>query len=215
MTTARQIIDGALRFGLNRLSPGETLDADTANACLVGLNDVADQFNGGRFLFREILTAATVTGNGTLGTTWPTLSPGTHVLGAFYAPNDQPIDPITLTQYSVIPDKAATGLPQVLCWDGYAAVYFYPQPVALSITLRTMQHVVDFADLDTDYGMPKGYKSSLSDLLAERMAPSLVGDVSARVVRNAANARARLDAQTANPAIINGGHRRPNILSGW
>ena len=59
-TTARSIIEGALSFGLNRLSPGETLDADTANTCLTALNMICDEFNGsGGFLFRDLMTQST------------------------------------------------------------------------------------------------------------------------------------------------------------
>jgi hypothetical protein len=45
MTTARQIIGDALTFHLNRLSPGETLPADTADLCLGALNSVIDDWN--------------------------------------------------------------------------------------------------------------------------------------------------------------------------
>lgn len=45
MTTARQIITDALTFHLNRLSPGETLEADTADVCLSALNAFVDDWN--------------------------------------------------------------------------------------------------------------------------------------------------------------------------
>lgn len=45
MTTARQIITDALTFHLNRLSPGETLESDTANVCLSALNAFVDEWN--------------------------------------------------------------------------------------------------------------------------------------------------------------------------
>ena len=57
MPNARSIINGALTFGLNRLSPGETLNPDDAAVCLNALNHIADELNGSKaFLFREILT---------------------------------------------------------------------------------------------------------------------------------------------------------------
>ncbi len=218
MSTAREIITGALSFGLNRLSPGETLDADTGAMCLDALNHLADEFNGrGSFLFREILTAGTVTSvTGTISSTW-NLIPGVQILGAYYTDSGQDTDiaPITLAQYACITDKDQPGDPEVYAFDGYDTVRFYPVPTSLSVTLRTKAYFANFADLDTDYGMPAGYKAAFSDMLAEKVGPSLVGELSPRTVRNAANARKRLTAQAANPAIISGGHRVPSILTGW
>ena len=52
--------------------------------------------------------------------------------------------------------------------------------------------MADFADLDTDYTMPKGYKSAFGALLAEKMAPTMVGGVSPAVAAAARAARLRL-----------------------
>lgn len=218
MTTARKIIEGALGFRLNRLSPGETLDADTGNTCLVALNELADEMNGGgSFLFREILTAGTVTSAaGTLGSTWAGLSPGVEILGATCndGSGDIELSRLTMAQYAVIAEKTTPGEPSIFAPDGYATVYFYPAPTSSSVTLRTKQTVSDFADLDTDYGMPKGYRAHLSALLAEKLAPSLVGGVSPDVARGARLARQSLLAQNMNPAILRGGYQRPNIMTG-
>ena len=89
MTTARNIIRGALTFYLNRLSPGEADDADTFNVCLDALNDVADEWNGTKsFLFRELLSPSLtgITGpSATLGTDWPGLVSGDRIEGATYS----------------------------------------------------------------------------------------------------------------------------------
>jgi hypothetical protein len=219
MTTARQIIEGALGFGLNRLSPGETLDADTAATCLVALNNIADAMNGGgSFLFREILTTSSAisTATGTIGSTWAGLSPGVEILGATYndGSQDDEMHAMTMAQYAAIADKTIASEPSNYAHDGYATVYFYPVPTGQTVTVRTKQVVSDFADLDTDYGMPKGYKSHLADMLAERMAPSLIGSIPAPVARAAAMARSALQAQASNPAILRGTSQRPNILLG-
>ena len=78
MTTARQIISGALSFHLNRLSPGETLDADLATLCIDALNDIADEWSGSNhFLWREALYSAVVTGQtATIGVDYTSISPG-------------------------------------------------------------------------------------------------------------------------------------------
>ena len=82
MTTARQIIAGALTHHLNRLSPGETLDADLAGMCLSALNEIADEWNGaGSFLWRDALYSAVVTGaTATLGVTFTGIDPGDNIL---------------------------------------------------------------------------------------------------------------------------------------
>lgn len=221
MTTARSIIEGALGFGLNRLSPGETLDADTASSCLSALNMLCDEFNGSEtFLFRDIATAGTSlsSASGTLGGTWATLTPGTKITGATYFDGygDAPLIPMDFAQYRAIYDKTlVTGEPEYYSHDGYATVYFYPTPVAAVITLLTRQTFSTFADLDTDYGMPQGYKAAFSDLLAEKMAFQLLGQIPQKVARDAAAARRRLMAKNMQPAIIQPGYVSGNILSGW
>lgn len=219
MTTARSIVEGALTFGLNRLSPGETLDADTAAVCLTALNHVADAMNGGgSFLFREILTTSTALSAAfaTLGTEWASLSPGVKILGATYndGTQDNPMWELSYAQYQNIADKTTASEPSNWSYDGYARVYFYPVPGGETVTLRTMQTVSDFADLDTDYGMPKGYKAWLSALLAEKMALPLVGNVPRSVTIEAGMARMALAAKNAGPAILNGHNRKPSILTG-
>ena len=217
MTTARQIITRALGFRLNRLSPGEALDADLAATCLEALNDLTDTVNGAKSgLFRIILTAGTVTGaTGTLGTTWATLEPGDKILGATYRDGleDEIIDQITMEQYHVIGQKTNAGDPEYFAHDGLATVYFYPVPTSRSVTLRTKAAVSEFADLDTDYVMPQGYQSAFSSLLAELLAPQM-GGITPAIARDAANARSRMRAQGMTPAIINGYSRRPNIITG-
>lgn len=219
MTTARAIITGALRFRLNKLSPGETLDADVAALCLDGLNHIVDEIDGAKgSLFREILTAGTVTAaTGTLGTTWATLSPGDQILGATYTDgsNDIVLDSLTTEQYHALPVKTQAGDPLYFAHDGAATVYFYPVPTSRSVTLRTRETVAAFADLDTDYVMPKGYESFFSALLAELVAEVLKGTLTPAIVRAASMARRRMVTQNLNPAIVNGSQRAWNIYQGW
>lgn len=216
---ARDIIRDALTFHLNRLSPGETEDADTFGTCLNALNSIVDELNGGKsVLFREILSSAAVTGSGTLGTTWTGLSPGDEILGAtvqYSAGQDVPLWPMTMEQYQAIPIKGTGGLPIYFAHDGLATIYFYPVPSGQSVTLRTRQVVSDFADLDTDYSAPKGYRSGLAALLAEKVAGVMVGGITPAIASAAATARARLAAQAVNPGIIAGNAPAGNILTGW
>lgn len=219
MTTARSIIEGALGFGLNRLSPGETLDADTANTCLTALNMICDEFNGsGGFLFRDLMTQSTAisAASAALGTAWAAIPPGTQPLDAIHndTDGDEVLTWMPFTQYQAIADKTLGGDPEYWSWDGYATVYFYPVPTGALISLRTRQTVADFADLDTNYGMPQGYKTALSDMLAEKMAFQLLGQIPPKVGRDAAAARRRLIAKNMRPEIIQPGGARANIITG-
>lgn len=218
MTTARTIIEDALTFGLNKLSPGEALDDDTGAVCLRALNSVADEFNGsGAVLFREVLTSGTVAGqSAAIDVVWQLL-PGVRILGATVGAtgDEQPLEALTLAQYAEVVDKTISGTPSCYAHDGFNTVYFYPAPVSETVTLRTREYVSDFADLDTDYGMPAGFKAAFSALLAERVAEALTGKVSVAVRNDAKAARSRIAAQVVNPAIIGGGERVPSILTGW
>lgn len=221
MATARSIVTTALTVHLNKLAAGETLDNDTANLCLGGLNDVVDEFNGAKsFLFREILTQSSpISGaSAQLGVAWPSLVSGDVILGAtvqYSAGLDIPLDSMSMAEYAGIAIKSVAAIPRVYAHDGAATVYLYPAAAGQTVTLRTRQVVQEFADLDTDYVMPKGYRSALAALLAERMANSLVGGVKPDVAQAASAARRRLRSQSANPGIINGGAAPGNILVGW
>lgn len=222
MTTAREVITGALTFHLNRLSPGEALDADTASVCLSALNDIVDEFNGVKSqLYREVFTlsgAGIVGTSGTLGTTWASLSPGDEILGAttqYTAGLDVPLDPLTMGQYQNISLKSTGSIPRYYAHDGAATVYFWPACTGQTVSLRTKAAFSDFADLDTNYVLPKGYKSALSALVAERVAGVTVGGIPPTVAVAARAARMRLAAQASNPAIIGPRRDGGNILAGW
>lgn len=218
MSTAREIVRAALTFGLNRLSPGEAEDADTFNTCLTALNFIADEWNGRKsFLFREVLTSGTVTAvTGTLGSTWATINPGDQILGASYVNGTQEImlQPLTFAQYHEISVKTVAGDPEYFSHDGLATVYFYPVPTSRVVKLRTKVIVSDFADLDTVYSMPAGYKSALAAELAEKLAPTMTGGVPPTVSMAAKQARSRINAQAVVPAILDARVPHSRILTG-
>jgi hypothetical protein len=177
---------------------------------LDALNFATDEWNGSKaFLFREVLTTSSAisAATGTLGSTWAGLSSGDEILGAtvaYSATLDVALQPITIAQYADISIKALSTYPAYYAHDGATTVYLYPVPTGQTVTLRTRQVVADFADLDTDYAMPRGYKAALASILAERLAPALLGGISAPVAAAAKAARSRIGAQAINPAIING-----------
>lgn len=224
MPTAREIITGALTLHINRLSPGEQIDADLAATSLSGLNYLVDQINGQKsFLFREILTQSTpLTGTfGTLGTDWPGLKYGDEILSAtvrYTSGVDIPIARMDMELYAAIPIKTVPNIPQQYAHDGADKVYLYPAATGQQITLRTRQAVQDFADLDANYEMPKGYRSALSAMLAEILAPNISSTgITPAIAMAAKAARSRIGAQAVTPAILNapiGAGRLGSFLAG-
>lgn len=217
MPTARQVIGDALTFRLNRLSPGETLDADTAALCLSALNAVIDEINGGQtLLWRETLaTSSAASGSSaTLGTHWPTLAVGTPILGASAALGgvERDLVPMTMAQYHLWRDNI--GDLTHYAHDGAATVYFVGNATGHTVTLRVKAAASSFADLDAAYTMPDGYRSGLADLLAERVASVLVGGVTRDVAMAAASARRRLLARATNPGVLSVGEPAFDVLSG-
>ena len=202
--SARDVIRAALTFHLNRLSPGETEDANLFNVCLHALSHVADEINGGKgWLFKDILTAGTVTGAfGTIGTTWAGLAHGDNIMTATHGASAYPLDRLTMQQYALVPDKVTQGTPIAWAFDGYGKVYFYPACASVLVTLHTKEPVGEFADLDTGYYMPRGFRSALSALLAEKLAPTMLGGVTPAIRSAASAARQRLAAQSVEPAIV-------------
>jgi hypothetical protein len=222
MTTARQILQDALTFSLNRLSPGESADADTLDVGLRALNSVVDEWNGVKsFLFQTIITSSAApisASSGTLGVTWVGLAPGDEILGATYLLNgmDFPMAPLTMRQYHErVANKSETSEPEFWAHDGLSTVYFYPIPNSKTIKLRTKAAVSEFADVDTDYTMPAGFRSALSDCVAERLAFVMLGGVPPNIANGARAARNRIAAQVCAPEIIGQAPRRNSIIEGF
>ena len=222
MTTARLILQDALSFSLNRLSPGESADADTLAVGLLALNNIVDEWNGSKsFLFRTIITSSASpvsASTGTLGTTWTGIAAGDEILGMTYLLNgaDYPMAQLTMRQYhEQVHDKAEVSEPEFWAYDGLSTVYFYPVPNSKTIKIRTKAAVSAFADVDTDYTMPAGFKSALTDCVAEKLAFVMLGGVPPNIVQAARAARNRIAAQVCDPAIIGQAPRRNSILDGF
>lgn len=200
MTTARQIITSALTTGLNRLSAGETLDDDLAALCLSALNEVVDEINGAAgSLWKQSATTQTVSGASVLLSVWG-LEPGAPISLVMAA--DWPVSPTTFEAFQSIAG-ASTGTPTVYAHAG-DALHFWPAPNSLPITVTRKDPASDFADLNTDYAMPDGWRSCLAALLAEKVARPVVGGLPPDVARSASAALRRMLARV-EPAILNPG----------
>jgi hypothetical protein len=220
MATARTIITLALE-SMNRLSPGETLDADLAAACLRRLNAIADDWSAGRDMTpQDVIASGAVTGASlTLGAgAFAAIGAGEEIISA--QADGFPMAPITMQQYNDVRLKNQAGRPEVWAWDGLATVYLYPAASGNTISLMTRAPFASFVDLDTAYTLPSGYQGAFAASLAVAMAPALLGGVSSglllaekKALFNVANANVRPAILTANPLTPRraGG----NILKGW
>ncbi len=202
MTTARTIISLALE-SMNKLAPGEVLDADLAAICLRRLNAIADDWSAGRDMTpQDVIASGAVTGTSlTLGTSpFAAIPVGEEIISA--QSDGFPMTPITMQQYNDIPIKTQGGRPEVYAWNGLATVYLYPAATGNTITLLTRAPFSSFADLDTSYTLPAGYQGAFAASLAVAMAPALLGGVPPGL--QLAEKKAMFNVRNANvrPAIV-------------
>jgi hypothetical protein len=178
----------------NRLSPGETLNADDAAFGFRRLNELADELAPQNlYLYRDIFTSAAVTGATiTLGVgAWSAIAPGEAIVSA--EASAYPMDPITPAQYGAIYDNTIAGIPRVYCPDGLSTVFLYPVPTNVIVKLHTRTGVQTFADQTTPYTLPQGWMAALSAALAVRMAPTLLGSVPDYLARAEAKCMGAVD----------------------
>ena len=200
---------------LNRLSPGETLNADDAAFGFRRLNLLVDEWSAkAQFLYKSNLTAAAQTGNITLAAgNWATIPVGTEIISV--SVDDSTISKLTMAQYSGLYNPASTGAPVCWAYDGLATVYLYPVATGQSVELLTRTTATAFADLTTVYTSPPGWEAALGAALAVRIAPSLLGKLPPELLR--AEKAAMMGISNYEPAIVDYGpvQRQWSISSGW
>lgn len=203
---------------LNRLSAGETLNADDAAKGLRRLNLLVDEWSAKRqFLYKSVLTSAAQTGNITLAAgSWATIPVGTEILGVTV--EEEPIAKLTMLQYSGLYDPTETGEPVAWAYDGLSTIYLYPVATGQTVQLLTAVTATAFADLTTTYTAPPGYENALGASLAVRLAPSVLGKLPPDLVR--AERAALMGIMGWEPAIVDFGDYQKsapsgNILNGW
>lgn len=219
MTTARTIIGLSLE-AMNRLSPGETFDADLAAACLRRLNAIADDWNAGRDMMpQDRLVNGAVTGATiTLGAgVFAVLTAGAEII-QLQVDDACPMNQITMQQYQSIGQKGQTGQPRLWAYDGLATIYLYP--AAQGNTVSTMARVpfASFVDLDTEYTMPAGYQGAFAASLAVGMAPALLGGATQSLLLAEKKALYNVANSAVRPAIISANPiagMRGSIITGW
>lgn len=185
---------------LNRLSPGETLNADDAAFGFRRLNLLVDGWSARQeFLYQSVLTSAVQTGNITLAAgSWATIPVGTDILSIKVDGVD--ISKLTMQQYSGLYSPTTTGSPVLWAFDGLATVYLNPVPTGQTIQILTRTGVATFADQTTTYTATQGYQDALGAALAVRLAPTVLGKLPGELVR--AERSAMLGVMSYTPAVL-------------
>lgn len=203
---------------INRLSPGETLNADDAAFGFRRLNLLVDEWSAKvQFLYRSVLTSAAQTGNITLAAgSWSTIPVGTQIVGVTV--DGLPISKLTMLQYSGLYDQTSTGTPVAWAQDGLSTVYLYPVATGQTVELLTSVTASTFADLTTTYTAPPGYENALGASLAVRLAPTVLGKLPGELLR--AEKAACTGIMGWTPAVVDyHGYQaescRGRILNGW
>lgn len=174
MTTATEVITDSMEW-LNRLSPGETLNADDLTRGLSRLNTIVDKLSAkAPMLFKQVITSAAQTGHITLGAgSWAAVPAGALLTGLAVDGVDMP--KLTMAQYHALYDTTETGSPISWAQDGLSNVYLYP--VATGQTIKTIHgvSVSAFADATTSYTLAPGWRAFLGIELACALAPMMTG----------------------------------------
>lgn len=204
----------------NRLSPGEVLSADDAAFGFRRLNLLVDELAAqNMYLFMHKLISAPQSGAITLGVgPWAGFAPGDDIVSA--TADNFAMEPISMKQYNEIFTPNVTGLPRVWAQDGLSTVYLYPVPTGQTIKLEHRSTVSKFVDQLTDYLMPDGWANALGAGLAVRVAPNIIGQIPAALIR--AETKAMGAVSNYKPMIVNYSSytesRNGNgwgILNGW
>lgn len=191
------VTDALIR--INKLYPGESLDADLLAFGLTRLNLLVDELSAtSRFLYQTVLTSAAQTGNITLAAgDWAAIPVGTHIEGM--TADGAVMSKMSMAQYAGLSSPTTAGTPHMYAPDGKATIYLYPVPAGTTIQIRTRVSVTAFADATTEYTVPPGYENYLGAALAVRFCPTL-----ARLTPDLTRAEmaAKVNLRGYTPAIV-------------
>jgi hypothetical protein len=183
MTTALQILNRATEI-TGYKDPSETLSGDDSAQFLSVLNGMVDAWNTSRLYIVATATVSasvsaspvSIGASQTLNTTRPI-----RIEGGFFTSGgvDYDLEWITAAEYDAIENKSLSisiptkafyspGLPT-------GSIYLWPVPsAAVTLSVRVMTQLVQFADLATDYTLAPGYKRALEYSVAEELHPNRI-----------------------------------------
>lgn len=178
MTTARSLIEDALQE-VGVLDSAETMTAEQAEHGLSTINRIVDGWNARRLMVYAVQDVV-ATFSGALASVGPSLTVNTpHPLrleqGCYYVKSglSYPIKVWDREAYNAVVLKATSGeYPQGVYYDRQipGTVKVWPVPSApIEYHLQVLIKLSEFADLDTDYSLPDGYRDAFFYTLCERL----------------------------------------------
>lgn len=203
--TAQDMIKRAMRI-LGVYSTGEPLSADESTDGLSVLNSMLGSWANEPLLtmYSHVLDTVILTtglGSYTFGPSGAivTVRPVDVLASSYisYQGISTPLAPLTLAQYSAIPNKSQSGgVPSLLLFESdypNATVTLYPAPVAgCTLNLFSIKPLSGFTTLTGILQLPPGYEDTIVYNLAVAWAPEFEVEPSARVVKMAATTKKAL-----------------------
>lgn len=220
--TARELITGALQ-DLMLIQAGATPSAEDSSVALTALNELGDALGLERLtLYKTVRTTKTLasgTASYTIGAgasinvTKPTwIDRATLVIDTTApTPTEVRIAVLEPDEYAVWPAKTLQApLSNAIFYDhghdssGYGTIYPLPIPNVATTQLVLYSpggEVATFADLGTDYALPRGYKRALRKNLALEIAPMFDVMPSPSLVQQAEQSKAALKMINVRPIV--------------
>jgi hypothetical protein len=159
----------------------ESISADDAAVVLRRLIRLLDSWSNVKAMCFANTTDSTTTAAGTASyatTLFTTLGRPIAIDAAYVRQSgtDFGLDIITAEQWTVIPYKAARGMPQVLWYDSAyptGTVNLYPTPdAAYTLYVQARKPLTSALTLATSISLPPGYEKAIVDTLAVDIAPT-------------------------------------------
>lgn len=225
MTTARELIEDALG-DIGVLDPVETMTAEQAQHGIRTLNRIVDRMNAQR-LHVYAVRDVSATFSGATATVGPGLTVDTsHPLrfetGNYYVRSGMsfPLPLWSREDYNAVVLKTQAGeYPHGVYYDRQIPgnVFLWPVPSApLEYHFQVVAKLSEFADLDTDYSFPDGYRDLFFYSLCERLPRAYNLPVDPGAAAEAAKARAAVRKNNTNVPVLDAaklGPARLNILT--
>lgn len=210
MTTALQLINRAAEL-IGYKDPDETLSGNDAVNFLGVLNGMVGTWNTQRLYIpaTSVVSANVSASPVSIGTsqTLATSRPVRIEEGYIRQDGiDYPLKWITAAEYDAIPNKSdSSTIPTYAYYQPSVpngSIYLWPVPsTTISLHVRVMTQLSEFADTATDYNLGAGYKRALEYSLAEELAPGR-RPLDPQIARMGFNARRSIKLLNWEPVIL-------------
>lgn len=221
--TALELVTGALT-DLGVVAAAETISPEDSDAALTCLNDMGDALGLERLsLYKTVRTTKTLAAGtasytigsgGSINVVKPTWIDRARLVidTSASTPTEVRIGILEPDEYAAWPQKTQqASRPIAIFYDhghdssGFGQIYPLPIPdvATTQLVLYTPGgEVSTFADLVTDYALPRGFKRALRKNLALEIAPMFDAEPSALLVKQARESKAAIKLANVHPVVF-------------